>query len=50
MLTYSDEAQQAIIAEHGVEISIIPDYYYRDPFISNPEAQLKRNTMNIRML
>lgn len=25
-----DEAQQAIIAEHGVEISIIPDYYYRD--------------------
>ncbi len=25
-----DEEQQAIIAEHGVEISIIPDYYYRD--------------------
>lgn len=25
-----DEQQQAIIAEHGVEISIIPDYYYRD--------------------
>ena len=25
-----DEEQQAIIAEHGIEISIIPDYYYRD--------------------
>ncbi len=25
-----DEEQQAIIAEHGVEISIIPDYYYGD--------------------
>ena len=25
-----DEEQQAIIAEHGVEISIIPDYYYQD--------------------
>lgn len=25
-----DEEQQAIIDEHGVEISIIPDYYYRD--------------------
>jgi len=25
-----DEEQQAIIAEHGIEINIIPDYYYRD--------------------
>ena len=25
-----DEDQQAIIAEHGIEINIIPDYYYRD--------------------
>ncbi len=25
-----DEEQQAIIAEHGIEISVIPDYYYRD--------------------
>ena len=25
-----NEEQQAIIAEHGIEISIIPDYYYRD--------------------
>ena len=25
-----DEEQQAIIAERGVEIVIIPDYYYRD--------------------
>ena len=25
-----DEEQQSIIAEHGVEISIIPDYFYRN--------------------